>query len=812
MAITVIIAPTVHAVSGLETQFTASGPFVLYGDGFAEGERCSLERLGPSGTYIKARNEKGMIKVSAYPNMVYVDAPGSYRLRKGHTSIAASVGIQSSHTVELLINTDEYPNLKLTELFSVINSGLWYDPQDLASMYQDAQGTLPVYRPGSGQVDPPVGLALDKSLGLELGPELWNGALIPSSGAGVYNAETGELSCVSTTGQKHLPLFIGPTTVAKTFYKVTVKLSGNLSKIRSITFTENNSNSGFDTGGAAGTAVLAAGGEYSWIGGCFGQAPTSRFTIFTDGETTWGGLFIESISIREIKGYHAYQSTTTARPTLSGRYNLLTNTETLSTQSVTTAATDYTLSFSGTGTVTLSGTATGTYSAGTYTITCTAGSLTLTVDGSVTKADLRVKAYLDGSNLPAYQEVTDANTYDTDGFPLYLKRDRVDDDLIVQAPAITGVSAWGAAEGSLVGKVNIEAGEYHPLGAITEGLTTCTQLIHIGGELNAAETAVLEQIVASKSGTTYNVTTDDPVVFQFDLTSVSTFNFALQTKSGLPVLVDWGDGNTTAYAGTTDQTATKTYATSGNYIVKVHAKDQSVLTRFNTGAGGMSGTLSLPSGMVDFHCAGSNTLSGTLSLPSGMTFFSCAGSNTLSGTLSLPSGMTTFSCQGSNTLSGTLSLPSGMTHFRCTGLNTLSGTLSLPSGMTFFNCIGSNTLSGTLSLPSGMTTFSCQGSNTLSGTLSLPSGMTHFRCTGLNTLSGYTSSAKASNQQIFYLTGQNTMSSTDVDNILIDYDAAGGTWAAPKEITIQGNAANRTSVSDAAYDSLAAKLTTLNVD
>lgn len=830
MAITVVIEPTVHAVSGLETQFTASGPFVLYGDGFAEGERCSLERLGPSGTYIKARNAKGMIKVSAYPNMVYVDAPGSYRLRKGHTSIAASVGIQSSHTVELLINTDEYLELKLPEIFTATN-GIWYDPQDLSTLFQDAQGTLPVYKPGTGQVDPPVGLALDKSLGLELGPELWDGTLTvedsgPPSSAGEYVPTTGELKNNAAGQYIYRPVFKG-NPIDKGFYLVSVAFSGNVDVLYGIGLARAFDINVFENASVRGSDIRDNGNTYTYIGYAGGYS--RHLSILCDGTTTWDGLFIESISIREIKGYHAYQETTTARPTLSGRYNLLTATETLGTQSVTTAATNYTLRFEGEGSIALSGAATGTYSAGTHTITCTAGTLTLTVDGSVTKADLRVKAYLDGSNLPAYQEVTDANTYDTDGFPLYLKRDRVDDDLIVQAPAISGVSAWGAAEGSLVGKVNIEAGEYHPLGAITEGLTTCTQLIHIGGELSVAETAVLEQIVASKSGTTYNVTTDDPVVFQFDLTSVSTFDFTLQTSRGLPVLVDWGDGNTTAYAGTTDQTATKTYAASGNYTVKVYG----VLTKFDTIDAGMSGTLSLPSGMTTFRCAGSNTLSGTLSLPDGMTSFRCVGSNTLggtlslpsgmkqfvfygsntlSGTLSLPSGMEYFVCQGSNTLSGTLSLPSGMRTFICQGSNTLSGTLSLPSKIAYFACAGSNTLSGTLSLPSGMTYFYCGGSNTLSGMLSLPSEMTSFSCEGSNTLSGYTPSEKASNQRRFRLTGQNTLSATDVDNILIDYDAAGGTWAEPKEITIQGNAEDRTSDSDAAYDSLAIKLDTLNVD
>ena len=41
--------------------------------------------------------------------------------------------------------------------------GVWYDPSDLSTMYQDAAGTTPCYLPGQGQVDPPVGRILDKS-------------------------------------------------------------------------------------------------------------------------------------------------------------------------------------------------------------------------------------------------------------------------------------------------------------------------------------------------------------------------------------------------------------------------------------------------------------------------------------------------------------------------------------------------------------------------------------------------------------------------------------------------------------------------
>lgn len=56
------------------------------------------------------------------------------------------------------------------------------------------------------------------------------------------------------------------------------------------------------------------------------------------------------------------------------------------------------------------------------------------------------------------------------------------------------------------------------------------------------------------------------------------------------------------------------------------------------------------------------------------------------------------------------------------------------------------------------------------------------------------------------------MSSTDVDNILLDY-AEVTTWSGYKTFILQGNASNRTSTSDAAYATLQTKgLTTLSVD
>jgi hypothetical protein len=116
---------------------------------------------------------------------------------------------------------------------------------------------------------------------------------------------------------------------------------------------------------------------------------------------------------------HRTQATSANRPTLSARYNLLTDTAVLATQSITTVAASYTIYFTGSGTVTLAGTYIGSFTAETNTFTATAGTLVVTVVGSVLTADIRPTNQT--TTLPAYQEVTSSTVYDTAGFPQYIK-------------------------------------------------------------------------------------------------------------------------------------------------------------------------------------------------------------------------------------------------------------------------------------------------------------------------------------------------------------------------------------------------------
>lgn len=97
------------------------------------------------------------------------------------------------------------------------------------------------------------------------------------------------------------------------------------------------------------------------------------------------------------------------------RTNLLLNSTTLSTQNVTVTAVAHTLSFYGTGTVTMSGVSTAGPLVGTgvankvsLTFTPTAGTLTLTVSGSVTYANLEIGSFATSPIITVGSQVTRA--------------------------------------------------------------------------------------------------------------------------------------------------------------------------------------------------------------------------------------------------------------------------------------------------------------------------------------------------------------------------------------------------------------------
>ena len=204
----------------------------------------------------------------------------------------------------------------IKDLFNNNEQGVWYDPSDLSTLYQDAAGTIPVTA-----VEQPVGLMLDKSRGLVLGPELFAGAY--QTGASTTATYVGNEATTTFGGQidatssnwLSIPGKAEPGAVAVEFWATWVS-GGNLGVGRTYTL------------GKTITAASNAGVRTKYT-----AFINSSFSVPTNGRVTFGASSagsvwkIELISVRELPGAHASQTTATSRPVLSARVNLLTETE-----------------------------------------------------------------------------------------------------------------------------------------------------------------------------------------------------------------------------------------------------------------------------------------------------------------------------------------------------------------------------------------------------------------------------------------------------------------------------------------------------
>lgn len=202
-------------------------------------------------------------------------------------------------------------------LFAASEPGVWYDPSDLSTLFQDAAGTTPVTA-----VEQPVGLVLDKTRGLVLGA-----TELVSNPGGPYTETTGYSTVRATVSVVNGKLRITNTgsygsaqvaisTNVGTTYKVT---SGGATCVSGITNdaylakADNTSNSTNAVYGSTTVVVFTA---------------TATTTYISLQSSTAGNVYDWSgLSVKSLAGNHASQSTSTSRPVLSARVNLLTYTE-----------------------------------------------------------------------------------------------------------------------------------------------------------------------------------------------------------------------------------------------------------------------------------------------------------------------------------------------------------------------------------------------------------------------------------------------------------------------------------------------------
>lgn len=198
-------------------------------------------------------------------------------------------------------------------------------------LYQDSLGSLPVYLPGQGQVDPPVGLVLDESRGFICGPELIsNTSFATLTGwtavRGASASVSGGVVTVTTADPNNWGSVSTPiSTIPGRTYLVSTVATVTGGQSAQILISEHPS----DHVGIFNSAGNASIGLRSFIF----KATQSVYYVWLGSAANAAGVAISSWaqpSVREVSANYAIQPTTTSRPTLSARYNLLTNTDSLS--------------------------------------------------------------------------------------------------------------------------------------------------------------------------------------------------------------------------------------------------------------------------------------------------------------------------------------------------------------------------------------------------------------------------------------------------------------------------------------------------
>ena len=265
-------------------------------------------------------------------------------------------------------------------LFANDEPGVWFEANDANTLFTDVAGTTPVTAPGDA-----VALQLDKSQGLTLGPDTVDFAVLGDQGTG-WVKEDGIIKKISDDATLY---DFGASVEAGKYYEITLTKLNHTVGNPSIT-----------VGGNSYSGIISfedPDGTYTFILQATGSGTV---TVAANAARIW----LSAFSVRELPGNHRTQATTAARPLyalhpVGGVRNELVSTDTLATQDVTVTAAQRTLSFKGTGTVTLSGASTAGPLVGTgaedivsLTFTPTAGTLTLTVTGTVEEAQLELGA------------------------------------------------------------------------------------------------------------------------------------------------------------------------------------------------------------------------------------------------------------------------------------------------------------------------------------------------------------------------------------------------------------------------------------
>lgn len=211
-------------------------------------------------------------------------------------------------------------------LFANGEVGVWYDPSDLTTLFQDSAGTTPVTAAGQQ-----VGLVLDKSQGATLGPELVTNGNFSSGTTGwtgvnaTISVVSGALRITCTVGTPYAYTTI--TTVVGKTYLLNVTLVADAMLGNSFVYAGTTAGSGDIANRNIGSTV----GKYAIV---FTATTTTTYISLSGSSSALATQTFDwdNISCKLTTGNPATQTVDTQRPTygvnpIVGTRNLLTYTE-----------------------------------------------------------------------------------------------------------------------------------------------------------------------------------------------------------------------------------------------------------------------------------------------------------------------------------------------------------------------------------------------------------------------------------------------------------------------------------------------------
>ena len=219
---------------------------------------------------------------------------------------------------------------KIASLFSSGEQGVWYDPSDFSTLFQDSAGNTPVTA-----IEQPVGLMLDKSKGLVLGPELvtnGDGGTFATGIAGVVSMSAATISRDATLlPSGSLKVVANGSASCGALLQTFSCTVGAVYRIRGSFFAPSTNTSS----NATAVSCLSYGGSVIDISAqvsaedvwqtfdFFFTASAVTHDLFgwsLDRGVAWGApgdtCYFDNISIKEIPGNHATQATAGSRPVL----------------------------------------------------------------------------------------------------------------------------------------------------------------------------------------------------------------------------------------------------------------------------------------------------------------------------------------------------------------------------------------------------------------------------------------------------------------------------------------------------------------